>query len=126
LSAERGGSQTRSQEGRAGSGVGDREGRTGLEDRDAADRPVGKQDAPQAFGIPEEGQIVAVTDDEAMRAVEIGKAAGILQIGFVVKRGVERGVAARSGVGRPRESICSLKIAPVPTARDRRLKRVIV
>ena len=51
-----------------------------------------------------------------MLAVEVGKAAGVFQIGLVVERGIESGVAARRGVGGFRPGIGALEITGGPAA----------
>src|SRR2546422_1772378 len=61
-----------------------------------------------------------------MRAVEVGQSARGIQGRFVVERSIQRRVAARGRVGRARERVRALEVAPSPAARQRRLQRMVM
>ena len=119
-------SRSRTQECSSGARIEYRERQSRLNDGNAADRPSRQRRMlPALLGLKER-QFVAVAYSQAMRAVEVGKTSRIIQVGFIVERSIERGVASGSCIRRSGECVSGLEIARSPAARQRGLKRVVV
>src|SRR5439155_1824999 len=76
--------------------------------------------------LGEEGQVIDIADREAVRAIEVGKSAGRVDVALIIVSGVERGVAGGSGVGGSGPGVGSLEVTAGPAARHGGLQRVIV
>src|SRR5579863_3688184 len=126
LTAECAGSEAETKEGAAGTGIGDRKRRSGLENGDAADGPAAEERLGEALGRSEERQFVAIADHEAVSAVEIGKTARTVQGGFIVERRVERRVAGGSCVGGLGPGVSGLEVTTGPATREGGLQRIVV
>src|SRR6516162_3934393 len=114
------------QVGGARSRIENREGRTRLDDGDAADRPTRQDLFLPAVGGGEEWQIIAVAQGEALGAVEVGGPVGVSQTRLIVVSGIEGRIAARSCVQGFREGVRTLDVAVSPVPRNGRLQRVVV
>src|SRR5579859_2681703 len=123
---KRAGSESRAQERGTSAGIRNGKRRAGLEDADAADGPVPQQRGFDAGGVFEDGQIVAVAHDKALRAIKIRQSARCVQGGLIIERGIKGGVTGGGGIGGFREGVCGLEVACTPATRQSRLQRVVV
>src|SRR6202790_5023162 len=107
-------------------GIDDGKGQTRLEDGHTGKAPPTQHFALPAFCLREERQVVQIADDQPMRSIEIGKAAGTAQIELIIKYGVEGSVVAGGGVCRTRESISGLYVTVRPASGEGRLHPIVV
>ena len=88
------------------------EGKAGLENGYAAQRPVAKEGLFRSGGMREKS--TGVADRETLRAIEIGNTAGGVDVALIVVGGVEGRVAGGGCVDVFGESVGGLQIVSLP------------